>query len=210
MRCTPSALAAFINPGKRTLRSESTRPAFFLPVACASRSMALVNYGILKSSTVFYGNLNSRLNQWKALREQAGLTLAELAEKSGYSTGTINGLELKGEGSQRLKDKLTEILTPLANKESVTDGRSESAKPPVELRDHPGESDLAIWKRRAQAAEGQLANLRDGLRSLLELSAGTPVSSAASEKARQVAAEVLRRSKSEDQPGDAGSNSKAA
>lgn len=47
---------------------------------------------------------------FKALREELGLTLAQLSEMSGYSISTISLLELKGEGSKRLKDKLMEIL----------------------------------------------------------------------------------------------------
>lgn len=47
---------------------------------------------------------------FKALREELGLTLAQLSEMSGYSISTISLLELKGEGSKRLKEKLTEIL----------------------------------------------------------------------------------------------------
>lgn len=44
------------------------------------------------------------------MREDSGLTLAQLAELSGYSVSAINGLELRGEGSDRLKKKLLEIL----------------------------------------------------------------------------------------------------
>ncbi len=47
---------------------------------------------------------------FKALREELGLTLAQLSEMSGYSISTISLLELKGEGSKRLKEKLMEIL----------------------------------------------------------------------------------------------------
>jgi len=142
------------------------------------------------------------------LREQAGLTLAELAQKSGYSIGTINGLELKGEGSQRLKDRLTEILTPLANKESVNDGRTESVTPHVAKKDSAEYKTAAEWKQIAH----QLQEENNRLRGAIQLLAapGTPLSSAAIAKAEDLAREILRRSKLGSQPGDAGSNSKAA
>jgi transcriptional regulator with XRE-family HTH domain len=53
---------------------------------------------------------NTETVNWAALRRNVGLTLAELSEKSGYSVATINGLELKDEGSKRLRAKLHEIL----------------------------------------------------------------------------------------------------
>jgi hypothetical protein len=46
---------------------------------------------------------------FKALRKAAGLTLKQAAALSGYTTGAINGQELKGNGSDRLKAKLLEI-----------------------------------------------------------------------------------------------------
>lgn len=106
------------------------------------------------------------MNQWKALRERAGLTLAELSAKSGYSIGTINGLELHGEGSQRLKNKLTEILTPLSTfEESVSPGRVESVIPPVALREvGPEYTTVAQCKARIKELEQQLAELRIALR----------------------------------------------
>jgi len=48
---------------------------------------------------------------WAELRQKSGLTLTELAAKSGYSVATINGLELKDEGSKRLREKLFEIFS---------------------------------------------------------------------------------------------------
>ena len=49
---------------------------------------------------------------FKRLREDRGLTLEQLAEKSGYSVAAINGLELHGQGSPRLNARLLELLTP--------------------------------------------------------------------------------------------------
>jgi len=48
---------------------------------------------------------------WADLRRKANLTLVELSGLSGYSVATINGLELKGEGSKRLRSRLHDILS---------------------------------------------------------------------------------------------------
>jgi transcriptional regulator with XRE-family HTH domain len=53
---------------------------------------------------------------WLDLREKSGLTLAQLATISGYSIATINGLELKNQGSDRLRDKLKSIFTEYVNR----------------------------------------------------------------------------------------------
>jgi len=61
---------------------------------------------------------------FKRARKDAGLTLAKLAEASGYAIGTISDLERTGEGGKHLKEKLTEVLTgqkpptPVAIRES--------------------------------------------------------------------------------------------
>lgn len=120
---------------------------------------------------------------FKALREQAGLTLEELAEKSGYSVSTINGLELNGEGSDRLKDKLREILSP--DRAGI-------------LREIPPESDSELWKRRAKDAESKLAQIRNDLRDILDKSSPAPVNSPGEKSARQaahLAAEHVRKSR---------------
>lgn len=115
------------------------------------------------------------MSDWKALREQAGLTLAQLAEKSGYSTGTINGLELHGEGSRRLKEKLRSILLPPENKDSVKYGRSESVESGVaRLVDKPDNLSLEQWKLRAIRAEEKLEHLQATLRGALALSTTPP------------------------------------
>lgn len=54
---------------------------------------------------------------FKQCREKRGLTLKEVSALSGYGVATINGLELAGNGSTRLRAKLREIYAttpPLA------------------------------------------------------------------------------------------------
>lgn len=80
----------------------------------------------------------------KQLREAAGLTLAVLAARSGYSVATINGLELNDQGSKRLRKKLSDLLS----------GRSSSFTETVD------------WKARALSAERQLESLKTKLRHL--------------------------------------------
>lgn len=46
---------------------------------------------------------------WAQLRRDAGLTLGQASERSGYGAATINGLEKKGDGSKRLKWALAEV-----------------------------------------------------------------------------------------------------
>jgi len=77
---------------------------------------------------------------WVQLREDAHLTLQQLAEISGYSVATINGLELKGEGSKRLKDKLASVLLSRAE-EGVS-------------------AEVQHWKQRALIAEDKLLGLK--------------------------------------------------
>jgi SOS-response transcriptional repressor LexA len=65
------------------------------------------------------------------MREEAGLTLQQLAELTGYKTATLNGLELHDEGSDRLRQKVTEVLTPLRKeKPNVTESVKPRARPP--------------------------------------------------------------------------------
>lgn len=98
------------------------------------------------------------------------MTLAELAEKSGYSVATINGLELHGAGSRRLKAKLHDILR--AQEITV------SVKPAVDrFVDAPDSMSLEQWKLRATHLEEKLEQLRANLRAALSLSEAGPVSS---------------------------------
>lgn len=94
---------------------------------------------------------------FKQAREAAGLTLEQLAERARYSIAAINGLENHGEGSPRLKAKLTEILS----------GSSADGAPAL----HEGEdlrADRDLWMRRAKKAEADLHKLKTKLRALLE------------------------------------------
>lgn len=73
------------------------------------------------------------------MRERAGLTLADVKSRTGYGISTINGLEQRGEGSERLKEKLKEVLeAALAVTESVT-LPVESVNPPLALHEVPPE-----------------------------------------------------------------------
>ena len=91
---------------------------------------------------------------FKAERESRDWTLEKVAELSGYKVATINGLELHGEGSDRLKQKLAEVY-----------GKQ---NPNASLRDAAPESELEIWKRRAKKAEAELHELKTKMRALLE------------------------------------------
>lgn len=84
---------------------------------------------------------------WKSLREKANLTLGELSELTGYSVATINGLELHGEGSKRLKDKLASALL-----ERVEEGEAAGVK---------------HWRDRALRAEKTLDDLKNAMKAWL-------------------------------------------
>ena len=79
-------------------------------------------------------------DSFKKLREEAGVTLAQLSKMSGYSIASISGLETNGIGSTRLKNKLTDIL--LSHHE---DGSSAEVK---------------HWRERALQAEEKLNSLK--------------------------------------------------
>jgi transcriptional regulator with XRE-family HTH domain len=101
---------------------------------------------------------------WKGLREVAGLTLEELSKRTGYGISTINGLEKRGEGSARLKERLLEILNP----------QIETAKPVDDLREiPPGFSVQSEWRHRALYAEGEVKRLRAALAAMVN---STPLS----------------------------------
>lgn len=85
---------------------------------------------------------------FRELRERANLTLSQLAEITGYSVATINGLELHGEGSRRLKDRLVSVLLSRAE-EGVA-------------------AEVKHWRDRAIAAEERVAMLKSGLEGLLK------------------------------------------
>ena len=80
---------------------------------------------------------------FKELRESLGLTLAQLSEMSGYSISTINLLELKGEGSRRLKEKLASLL--------------------LSGEEQGGSAQIEYWRDRALAAEEKLKMLKSAM-----------------------------------------------
>jgi transcriptional regulator with XRE-family HTH domain len=97
---------------------------------------------------------------YRLLREKAGYTLEQMAEMTGYSVSTINGLELKDEGSERLRDAVDDVLR--------------HAGPAVQIGQRlvPGsQAELAKWKERAIKAERKLHNLRSTMRRALDESA---------------------------------------
>ncbi len=85
---------------------------------------------------------------WKKLREKAGLTLGQLAEVTGYSVATINGLEIHDTGSQRLKDKLASTL--------IAHGEEGVA------------AEVKHWRDRAMFAEQKLEAVKAGLAAVLK------------------------------------------
>jgi len=102
---------------------------------------------------------------FKAGRQQMGLTLKKAAELSGYGIGTISDLEREGVGSDRLKEKLAEIYG-LKEAAAARQYPNLGTKHP-EIKEVPDRSDVEIWRDRANRAEQELADLRAGLRALL-------------------------------------------
>jgi transcriptional regulator with XRE-family HTH domain len=90
---------------------------------------------------------NTENVNWAKLRENSGLTLAQLSEMTGYSVATINGLELKNEGSSRLREKLESIL--------------------ISRKEEGVLSDSNHWRKRALAAEEKLRILKSGIETVL-------------------------------------------
>jgi hypothetical protein len=99
------------------------------------------------SNTLFPENVN-----WSQLRTDANLTLLQTAEKTGYSVATINGLELHGSGSDRLKIALAEAYGVRSQLEA------EETQPGVN------------WRDRAIKAEGELRAIKRQLLNLAERS----------------------------------------
>ena len=82
------------------------------------------------------------------IRKNAGLTLAQVSELTGFGIGTINGLEKRGEGSKRLKDKLLATLLSRAE-EGV-------------------QSEVKFWRDRALSSEQKLAMTKAALEGILK------------------------------------------
>ena len=91
---------------------------------------------------------NTETVNFAQLRKDAGLTLAQLAELSGFGVATINGLEKRGEGSERLRKKIMEILLV-----SEEEGQS---------------SEIRFWKERAKEYEKKLEIVRAALEGVLK------------------------------------------
>ncbi len=109
---------------------------------------------------------NTESVKFLALRQEKGWTLAQAAEYSGYGVSTINGLEKRGEGSERLKERLMALYTGIENPNTETEkenterpkkNHSENTQQPS----HEEEPSPAEWKRRALVAEAKLKNLQE-------------------------------------------------
>lgn len=85
---------------------------------------------------------------FQEMRCGRGWTLAKLAELSGYSIATLNALELRGEGSMRLKKKVLSLLTN--NEENFSADQ------------------LKYWKERCMENEKKLQTIKSALQNLLD------------------------------------------
>ena len=88
---------------------------------------------------------------YKAAREAVELTLAQVAQASGYSIATINGLENHDDGSDRLRKRLVEIYAVVASHRDY--GAEQAGR---HARAASEELD-GVWKVRALRAEKALA-----------------------------------------------------
>lgn len=143
-------------------------------------------------------NFSERL---KFRLERLGMQQTTLAEKVGVSPSAISNWikgdnEAKGDNLQRLADALGVDVWWLSG------GDAEPAA--AQMQEAPPVSDLETWKRRAKEAEKRLADLRDALRSLLELSSQSPpveppkpVSSSKPSETRRAAEKLLHLDPSE-------------
>lgn len=77
---------------------------------------------------------------FRELREQAGMTLSQLSELSGYSIASINGLELNDIGSKRLRDKVLSLL--------------------LQKTEEGDKTEIQHWRDRALKAEDKLEQLK--------------------------------------------------
>lgn len=95
---------------------------------------------------------------FKSVRDEKKLTLDQVAELSGWSVAAINGLELHGKGSLRLRKKLEGIYTTC---KPCHDALHDAATPAQE-------TEVEIWKRRAKKAEAELHDLKTKLREFVK------------------------------------------
>lgn len=106
-----------------------------------------------------------KIERW---RKSQGLTQRQLGEKLGLSHQYVSQHERElGKPSEEFLQKTAELMG-VTYKELM----SEDAQA---LRETGPESDVEIWRRRAQAAEKKLADLRSGLRHLIQVSSDTPL-----------------------------------
>jgi transcriptional regulator with XRE-family HTH domain len=113
-------------------------------------------------------------NRLIGARKAKGLSQEVLAEKTGASLRSVQNWE--GGEYEPQPDHLRRLSAALDVSVAYLIGEDETSAPrreEAELREHPGESNEAMWRRRAKDAEERLEELRNALRSLLELSAPT-------------------------------------
>lgn len=102
---------------------------------------------------------------FKEERKKRDWTLAQVAEQVGYSVAAINGIEKNNEGGYRLRVALNRLF---GNEEPIPYSQLQDRKAVLAFREEPQESELEIWRRRAKAAEKNLADMKRGMRELLE------------------------------------------
>ncbi|WP_297850178.1 helix-turn-helix transcriptional regulator [uncultured Akkermansia sp.] len=99
----------------------------------------------------FFRNMqekNTNFVNFRSLREQAGMTLSQLSELSGYSIASINGLELNDIGSKRLRDRILSIL--------------------LQKSEEGDKTEIQHWRDRALAAESKLEQLKSAMQGWLK------------------------------------------
>lgn len=85
---------------------------------------------------------------FREVRERAGMTLSQVSELSGYSIAAVNGLELSGKGSKRLKDRILSIL--------------------LQKEEEGEKTEIQHWRDRALKAEDKLDQLKAAMQGWLK------------------------------------------
>jgi transcriptional regulator with XRE-family HTH domain len=115
---------------------------------------------------------NTESVNWAALRKAAGLTLAVAAERAGYGVATINGLEKRGEGSDRLKVTLASIYgyNPdyLVNPSKYSEHITEAAKEADAMQGTQSAKD-ALFNRRVLEGAAKLKDRQDGFEAAMKV-----------------------------------------
>ena len=127
---------------------------------------------------IFTERLTSRINR-------LGIQENELAARVGVEPSAVNNWT-KGRNAAKGRNlrRLAEVLNCDPGWLS-----GENVDVATTLRDEPSRSETEIWKSRAVSAEKKLADLRSGLRSLLDLSSDVAPLSSVTETERRTAAE---------------------